>query len=596
MSEKFDTLINQTGKICLAMMVKNEEKTILKSFNSCKSIVESIKIYDTGSTDKTLELIEQFKTENPNIDVQVIQGEFVDFATSRNVLLDFVDLDYNVQFAILLDSNDELHGGEELKALVEHEKNKTPENTKYYCSGYLCRQKWFSGNSVDTYYNVRFIRVRHEWRYKSPVHEYISSPQEGIGVAMRIENPNIVVYQDRTRDCESSFKRFERDEGILLREHLKNPDDARIVFYLAQTYASLGKQNEAYYYYKLRLELGAFEEEIYHSYMRLGEIALNLRMDSSIFIGWWMKALEHTMRVEPAVNIADYYLFKCQHKQYLAAAFTTIAVQMGEPPIHCTLFVNRLHYDYTRYHLDGVAQYYMNNYKQGLDSTKKALEYNENKLEPILKDIQNLTTCFTQGVLSTNPKLAASVMDCIHLCHSGHVHYVKKLCNPPVDAAETQLDSSPYYPPEYIDFAKSGSLKQIMQYTNSILVELHLQIVNEKEPEKAQALVTKRQEIFKYNDSLMDVAIHSLQTKLVLTETQCNTLVDIVMQAIQKNSYQMKMDADKGNIKFYNDKLEELEKGKEINPPNIQVTHVQQETNDGAAKKKKKNKKKNGKK
>jgi hypothetical protein len=94
----------------------------------------------------------------------------------------------------------------------------------------------------------------------------------------------------------------------------------------------------------------------------------------------------------------------------------------------------------------------------------------------------------------------------------------------------------------------------------------------------------------------MDVAIHSLQTKLVLTETQCNTLVDIVMQAIQKNSYQMKMDADKGNIKFYNDKLEELEKGKEINPPNIQVTHVQQETNDGAAKKKKKNKKKNGKK
>jgi len=603
MSEKIDTLI---GKVCLAMMVKNEEQTILKSINSCKSVIHSVKIYDTGSTDKTLELVEQFKTENPNIDVQVIQGEFVDFATSRNVLLDFVDLDYNIQFALLLDSNDELHGCEDFKAFVEHEKNKTRETEKYYCSGYLFRQKWFSGGSVDTYYNVRFIRVRHEWRYKSPVHEYISSPQEG-GISMRVDNPNIILYQDRTRDCESSFKRFERDQDILLREHLKNPDDARTVFYLAQTYGSLGKQDEAYYYYKLRLEMGSFEEEIYHSYLRLGEIASNLKMDSTVFIGWWMKALEHTIRAEPAVNIADYYLFKCQHKQYMAAAFTTIAVQMGDP-VHCTLFVNRLHYDYTRYHLDGIAQYYLGNYKQGLESTKKAMEYNKTKLEPILKTIQDLTTQFAQDVLK-NPKLATPVMECIHLCHSGHVQYVYKLCKPIELLPDSELEPSPHYPEEYTQFAKSGSIKPIMQYTNTMLTELHVQLKDEKEPEKVQELITKRQDIFKHNDTLMDIALHSLQTILALTETQGKTLVDIVMQAVQKNTYEMKMNADQGNIKFYTDKLEELEnakkEGEKVESPVEETTqpiHVQTTTVDGGTNttegggKKKKNKKKKGKK
>lgn len=546
-----------SGNVCLAMMVKNEEKTILKSLNSCKSVVTSVKIYDTGSTDKTLDIIEQFKHDNPHINVQVIQGEFVDFAESRNVLLDFVDLDPDIQFALLLDANDELFGHEDFKKFVESEKNKTPDNTQYYCSGYLLRQKWYSGGSVDTYYNVRFVRVRHEWRYKSPVHEYISSPKEG-GISIRVENPNIVLYQDRTQDCESSFKRFSRDKDILLREHLKHPDDARTCFYLAQTYGSLGMQNEAYYYYKLRLDMGGYEEEIYHSYQRLGEIASNLKMDPSVYIGWWMKALEHTRRVEPAVKIANHYLFN-NVKHYLAAAYTTMAIQM-DYPVYCNLFVNKLDYDYTRYHLDGIAQYWVGGYKQGLESCKKAIEYNEAIVAPIKEAVLKLTNEFIQTIMKTRPKHSVSVLNCIHLAHSGHVQYINKLCNKYETSVE--LEQNAHYSSEYIEYAKQGQIKHVVEYTNTILRELHKELSEEKDAEKLQALNNKRQEILQYNDKLMDIGLHSLQNIIQMNEMECKLIKDIVMKAVQKNMYEMKMETDKSNLKFYTDKFAEIKKEK----------------------------------
>ena len=553
------------GNVCLAMMVKDEEKTILKSLTSCKSVVSSVKIYDTGSTDKTLDIIEQFKHDNPSIDVQIIQGEFVDFAESRNVLLDYVDLDPNIQFALLLDANDELQGHDDFKKFVEIEKDKTPENTQYYCSGYLLRQKWYSGGSVDTYYNVRFIRVRHEWRYKSPVHEYISSPKEG-GISIRVENPNIVLYQDRTQDCESSFKRFSRDKDILLREHLKHPDDARTVFYLAQTYGSLGMQNEAYYYYKLRLDMGGYEEEIYHSYQRLGEIASNLKMDASVSISWWMKALEHTKRAEPAVKIANHYLYN-NVKHYLAAAYTTMAIQM-DYPIYCNLFVNRLDYDYTRYHLDGIAQYYVGGYKQGLESCKKAIEYNELIVRPIKEYMLKLTNDFIKMVASSRPKMTSHILSCIHLSHSGHVQYVSKLCNKfELDFDINLVEPTIHYSSEYIDYAKGGQIKQIMEYTNTVMRDVHIEIdeigkQQEKDVEKLNELVTKRSEILQFNDKLMQIGLHALQTALQLNDIECKTLTNIVMQAVQKNSFEMKLEADKNNLKFYQDKLAEIKKEK----------------------------------
>lgn len=550
MSVKF-----QLGQVCLAMMVKNEEKTILKSLNSCKRVVTHVKIYDTGSTDDTLNIIQQFKTENPKLDVQVIEGEFVDFATSRNVLLDFVDLDMNIQFALLLDSNDELQGPDEFNLFVKGESEKTRENSQYYCSGYLLRQKWFSGGSVDTYFNVRFIRVRHGWRYKSPVHEYIASTAENENISIRVENPAINLYQDRTNDCESSFRRFSRDKDILLREHLKNPDDSRTCFYLAQTYGSLGMHNEAYYYYKLRLDLGGYDEEIYHSCQRLGEIAHTLNMDSSVAIGWWMKALEHTRRVEPAVKIATYYL-ENNVKFYLAAAYTNMAIQM-DFPTHCNLFINRMDYDYTRYHLDGRAQYYIGNYKQGMNSCKKAIEYNENIINPLEESIRLLVNDYIKHMINLNPKNMNNILNCVTLAQTGNLQRIEKFCSSS-SGDSGELDNIDC-PPEYLDVAKQGNIKKTMENCQALVNYLQSEI-----KEGGEGVQQKCQHVQECIDKLTNLAIYSLQSLVKIDSMAIQMMKNIGIQTTQKNMYTTKLNVDKTNLKFYVDKLDEIRKQKKM--------------------------------
>jgi len=362
--------------ISLAMMVKNEEKTLLKSLESCKSIISSLYIYDTGSTDDTINIIEKFQKENPQISVHIKHGEFVDFSISRNVLLEFVEENKQIEFVILLDSNDELRGTEELYKILKEESEKTIENTKYYSQGYLLRQRWFTGNGMDTYFNIRLIRGNRGWRYHAPVHEYIQNDSDPNSITTRIDSSEVFIYQDRTQDCESSHKRFQRDKEILLKEHFKNPTDARTLFYLAQTYGSLGMTKEAYYYYKLRVKYGGYEEERYHSFFRMGEIAKGMNMDEQVFIHWWIKAMEclPIPRVEPIIEIATYYLFN-NVKYDIAGIFTSYSLNL-EYPTYCNLFINRIHYDYTRYQMDGIAQYYLKNYEQGLNSCRKAIEYN----------------------------------------------------------------------------------------------------------------------------------------------------------------------------------------------------------------------------
>lgn len=376
--------------ISLAMMVKNEEKTILKSLNSCKSIISSVFIYDTGSEDETLNIIENFHKENPQIAVYIKQGEFVDFEVSRNVLLEFVDEYKDVQFIILLDSNDELRGTEELYDYLLKESKKPVETEQFFAKGYLLRQRWFSGNGMDTYFNIRLIKANYNWRYKAPVHEYIQIEGEINPITTRIDSPEVYIYQDRTQDCESTHKRFQRDKDILLKEHFKNPTDTRTHFYLAQTYGSLGMSKEAYYYYKLRVKYGGYEEERYHSFFRMGEIAKSTNMGDNVFIHWWIKAMEcfHIPRVEPLVELASYYLFN-NVKYDIADIFTSYSLNL-EYPTYCNLFINRIHYDYTRYQMDGITQYYLKNYEQGLSSCRKAIEYNTHLMTTVTPNMAEL--------------------------------------------------------------------------------------------------------------------------------------------------------------------------------------------------------------
>ena len=377
-TKEFYPLKPEDPTIGLLLMLKNEKKRIQVTLDSVVGSVDALIVYDTGSTDNTMEIVQEF-CEKHRINLYMIQGEFVDFATSRNVSLDFADT-VPVNYILLMDCNDELRGGDKLRLVAKEMLNK--ENT-----GFLVCQQWWSG-MLDKYYNMRFVKNRTGWRYRGSVHEWLkdttSSNDQPRFQVIKIPD-TVVLYQDRTKDDDKSGKRFHRDRELLLRDHARDPKEPRTLFYLAQTCQCLELHDEALYYSKLRLELEGFQEEKFHSYMRCGMSCLALGHPWEVSMGWFMKAYQHTPRVEPMIRIADYYrhlaarqskdnYHAAMHNWRLAYMFIDEACRL-EYPHHLILFIDSGMYEYYRWHVMGVIGFYVGAWEQGKDACKRAIAH-----------------------------------------------------------------------------------------------------------------------------------------------------------------------------------------------------------------------------
>jgi glycosyltransferase involved in cell wall biosynthesis len=346
------------------MMVKNEHKRIHVSLNSVVGHVDALIIYDTGSTDNTVDIIKEFSKKH-EINLYMISGEFIDFATSRNVSLEYADTK-DVHYLVLLDTNDELKNGEGLREFAKEQIGKPS-------TGYLMCQEWWSGQH-DKYYNVRFVKAHEGWRYRGTVHEWMKNTKydsdEKAPQIYRMKD-DILLYQDRTKDDDKSTSRFSRDYDLLIKEHQKDRDEPRTAFYLAQTCACLNNVDDAYYFYKIRTELKGFQEERFHAFLRCGDLSVKMGHDWVDSMGWFMKAFEHSHRVEPLIHIIEHYRHK--KKWLIAYTFADLACKLNYPD-YCILFVDKLSYKYKRWHNLGIIGWYAGFHKEGKIGCLKAIE------------------------------------------------------------------------------------------------------------------------------------------------------------------------------------------------------------------------------
>lgn len=355
--------LNQPRITCL-IMCKDEQDNILKTLDSVRGTVDSVTVYDTGSTDDTVKVVQEWATEN-KVKLRLKQGEFVDFASSRNVSLDFADEDTDVDFILLCDVGDELRNGELLRKFCL-------ENIDHETGGFLVNQEWWSG-TTNNYYNMRLTKARSGWRYVGRVHEYMTNTK---GSQNKKKLPlEVKLYQDRTKDGGKSQKRFARDREILLEEYREDKTNTRTVFYLAQTLSCLREWEESYRYYKERSEMSnGFWEEQYFSCLKCGELCEKIGRPWEESLGWYMKAAffkSDANRVEPLIPIINKYM---GDKNWTAAfMFASQACKISYPT-SCILFVDKKSYHYTRWHLMGIIAYYLKEDLVGKDACEKAIE------------------------------------------------------------------------------------------------------------------------------------------------------------------------------------------------------------------------------
>jgi glycosyltransferase involved in cell wall biosynthesis len=223
--------------IGLAMLVRDEEDTVFEALNNAAKVVETVTIVDTGSKDSTREIVRDCLRMMPG---ELHEREWRGFGPNRTELLALAQ--GSADYHLMLDADHKLH--------VEGER---PELT---ADSYMIRVRDDGGRLP------LLTRDGHPFEYRGVAHSYLASD-----VPTRTEQTDWLSIDGGPG---ASVEKLQRDRDLLEKAFLADTSDRRTVFYLAQTYRDLDMVAEAIRFYRLRAEMGGWDEEVYWARHQLG--------------------------------------------------------------------------------------------------------------------------------------------------------------------------------------------------------------------------------------------------------------------------------------------------------------------------------------
>lgn len=321
-------------KICLFLIVKNESNTITRCLNSAKNLIDYVCITDTGSTDKTIEVIKEWEKQN-NIPCAVYESPFKDFGYSRtmsyyNACKSFPDADYYLVLDadIIIKSN-----GFDKNSLT--------------LDFYSVIQK----NNRIKYWNFRFFKSTKRWKCVGLVHEFWASLDQ---VTHDYIDENILEIID-IDDGGNKITKTERETTLLLKG-INDPSTpfalkSRYYFYLGTTKYVNKDYFAAIDIYQKRIDCAGWDEEVFVSQYNIGNCYRKLaKKDKEKAEMYTSCAVDHYMRswgykrdrVEPLYRIAKIYRRKKLYKH----ALMILDIAKSQPDVKNVLFVEYKVYKY----------------------------------------------------------------------------------------------------------------------------------------------------------------------------------------------------------------------------------------------------------
>lgn len=265
--------------ICLNMIVKDEEGYIERCLQSVAPFIDYWVIVDTGSTDNTKSIIRGILSDIPG---ELHDREWKNFAHNRNEAL--VLAKDKCDYLLFIDGDDwlEYQGDFSFPELVQD---------CYY---------FHVGSEHFTLFRTHLVKSNLPWKWTGIVHEYISV--EGIYTYGTIEN---LYYRLGWKPSEE--EKFIDRIDILLQALEENPNDARYMFYLAESYKDAGDPVNAIVWYQKRVDIGGWREEVFWSLLQIAKMHKLLGHDQDVIIDSFNKAFRHSShRCEPIYYVAEY--------------------------------------------------------------------------------------------------------------------------------------------------------------------------------------------------------------------------------------------------------------------------------------------------
>ena len=228
--------------LALVMIVKNEEDIISRNLESTLPLVDTWVIVDTGSSDKTMEIIQSIADKHGKPG-HLLQRPWVNFGHNRSELLCLAR--EKCDWALMMDADDFISG--HIPTL-----DSSVDGYKIQCE-----------TTSTRFYRPQLFNSKCNWKFVGALHEYATG-----GASVYLDSLTIQARCEGNRS--KNPQKYLNDANTLQEELLQpNCDTQRTLFYLAQSYRDAGIQSKARHFYKLRCDFGGWHEEQYISYLNL---------------------------------------------------------------------------------------------------------------------------------------------------------------------------------------------------------------------------------------------------------------------------------------------------------------------------------------
>ena len=291
---------NKEPTICFATMCKNEEHCIRETLESVYKYIHYWVVCDTGSTDKTCEIIQDFFKEK-NIPGELHIDEWKGFDINKTML--FNKCYKKSDYILHLDADDLLVG--DFKFTSKE-------------SGYLSYLCWCKrGETSTTKYKVQFMfNNNYHWKFCGVAHTTIKCLDCDCDISNGdLTNQDFFLNSrdtgNRSNDPEKYFKDAVKLKEQFFNTLINDPDDlnSRSVFYTAQSYRDSGYLIESAQWYTLYTRLNnTWFEETFESYLNLGRLFERLKYHDDVIIDAYKHAIQVVPdRAEPYLELGRYY-------------------------------------------------------------------------------------------------------------------------------------------------------------------------------------------------------------------------------------------------------------------------------------------------
>ena len=355
--------------VVLSMIVKNEEAVIKRCIDSWKDHVDYWVIVDTGSTDKTMEIIKKELKDYPG---HLFEHKWVSMGHNRSALMKLSKK--HADYHICLDAD-------EILTFNPGWKDQITDHDKYLLD---------CGNigTLD-----RIFKTKCNWTCNMAWHAGYSAKNPDKKTMKIISRQYLKFhhYADGHRSEKTSKEKYTEVVNGLIQDIKDNGNTGRRQFYLGQSYKDAGDNINAILELTKRIQMGGWQEEVYWSYLYIARITHS--EDD------YLKAIKHTSnRLEAIYELSLICYMKGEHKKAYEYAAQGIKVKIQ----NYVLFHNVSLYKWKMYDHFMLTAYNHGKYSEGISIGLQLLKTDNIPKDQYLRVVNNLEYCWKKIKIDTD--------------------------------------------------------------------------------------------------------------------------------------------------------------------------------------------------